>query len=55
MDNPSGSPRPLASIEQVLRPLVYGEPTRLKQDVAVKSAVLSILEAMVEGGSSAVT
>jgi hypothetical protein len=40
-------------LEALLRRYVYGEPLKLKQAPAVRAAVLSILDLLVEAGSSA--
>ena len=40
-------------LEALMRRYVYGEPLKLKQDPAVRRAVLSILDLLVEAGSSA--
>ena len=40
-------------VESVLRRHVYAEPYRLKSDAAIRSAVLAILDHLVEAGSSA--
>ena len=40
-------------LESLLRRSVYGEPHRLKSDPDVRSAVLDILDQLVEAGSSA--
>ena len=43
----------LFCLEALLGRFVYGEPLRLKSDPSLRSAVLLILDALVEAGSSA--
>lgn len=40
-------------LEALLRRFIYSEPLRLKSDIEVRSAVLTILDQLVESGSSA--
>lgn len=40
-------------LETLLRRYVYAEPYRLKSDPAVRTAVLALLDHLVEAGSSA--
>jgi hypothetical protein len=40
-------------LESLLQRHVYGEPARLKSDQSVRTAVLQVLDQLVEAGSSA--